>query len=226
MNHSYEPWAIYEERIDSKGETRRGAALQREQKFIRRKLRHSLSYHVANVDGRDQEVAIINSDNLDIKTLISMPGEDIRNGSYVVWNGFYWIVVAKDENTEVYTKTTMKRCNYLLKWIKEDGTIVERWSIISDGTKLSQIVSAYRDVRDKRPIELLEYPKALSTTTRDETRLCECGESRKKLWDGIRLNPKCFINGRSAAKPRTAEGSTTILYGVGRKRSALEVVGV
>lgn len=147
MNHSYEPWAIYEERIDSKGETRRGAALQREQKFIRRKLRHSLSYHVANVDGRDQEVAIINSDNLDIKTLISMPGEDIRNGSYVVWNGFYWIVVAKDENTEVYTKTTMKQCNYLLKWIKEDGTIVERWSIISDGTKYltGETVSSYND---------------------------------------------------------------------------------
>ena len=145
MNYSYEPWDIYNERIDSKGETRRGAALHREQSFVRRKLRHSLSYHIANVDGKDQEVAIINSDNLDIKTLFSIPGEDIRNGSYVIWNDFYWIVIAKDENTEVYTKTTMQQCNYLLKWIKDDGTIVERWGIINDGTKYltGETVSSY-----------------------------------------------------------------------------------
>lgn len=52
------------------------------------------------------------------------------------------------------------------------------------------------------------------------------GESGKKYVDDIRLNPKCFYNGQSAAKLRTGECSTTIRNGVHRKRLAVEVVGV
>ena len=29
----------------------------------------------------------------------------------------------------------MKQCNYLLRWIAEDDTVVERWCVIEDGTK-------------------------------------------------------------------------------------------
>lgn len=36
------------------------------------------------------------------------------------------------------------------------------------------------------------------------------GESEENLLDGIRLNPKYYENGQSAAKPRIEEGSTTI----------------
>lgn len=52
-------------------------------------------------------------------------------------------------------------------------------------------------------------------------------ESRKKLVDAARLNPKRFYNGKSAAKLRTGEGSTTRARA---RRVAsdwrLEVVGV
>ena len=40
---------------------------------------------------------------------------------------------------------------------------------------------------------------------------CDGGESRKKRTDGAGCEPKRRDNGRSAAKPRTGEGSTTIL---------------
>lgn len=44
----------------------------------------------------------------------------------------------------------------------------------------------------------------------DEIYVCvNCGEIRKNQFDGIWLNPKCYYNGKSAAKPRTEEGSTT-----------------
>ena len=45
--------------------------------------------------------------------------------------------------------------------------------------------------------------------------------------DGTWLNPKCRAkNGKSAAKLRTGEGSTTIPFmGVGHKRLMAEVVG-
>ena len=38
---------------------------------------------------------------------------------------------------------------------------------------------------------------------------CDGDESRKKRIDSAWLNPKRSINGQSAAKPRTGEGSTT-----------------
>ena len=40
-------------------------------------------------------------------------------------------------------------------------------------------------------------------------RACERCESRKNICDGIRLNPKCRKNRKSAAKFRIGKGSTT-----------------
>lgn len=128
-------WDIYEERMRVRGRTRRQTALQREQRMITDKIRHSLSFHHALVDGVDRDVAIINSDNLDEKMIYALPGEDIRHGAYVDWMDQMWLVIEKDYNTEVYTKAKMQQCNYLLKWVDDDHTIHEQWCIVEDGTK-------------------------------------------------------------------------------------------
>lgn len=156
-------WDAYEARMRARGRTRRDTALQREQRFVTDKLRHSLSYHHAMVDDEEREVGIINSDNLDIKMIYSLPGEDIRHGAYVEWMDQHWLVIEKDYNTEVYTKAKMQQCNYLLKWIDEDHVIHEQWCVVEDGTKL-EIVSVQSNLYVKRLIELLEDPKAIYAT--------------------------------------------------------------
>lgn len=113
----------------------RDRILANEKSVLRRKLPYSLSYHTAIIDGEERQLAIINSDNLDIKTLCSLPGEDIRHGSLVEWMDNRWLVTEKDANNEVYTRAKMQQCDYLLRWINSDGQIIERWSIVSDGTK-------------------------------------------------------------------------------------------
>ena len=128
-------WGQYEERMRVRGKTRRDTDLNREQRMLLLKLPHSLSYHHAVVDDEERNVAIINSDNLDTKFIYSLPGEDIRHGSYVEWMGQHWLVIEKDYNTEVYTKAKMRQCNYLLKWIDENHVIHEQWCIVEDGTK-------------------------------------------------------------------------------------------
>ena len=128
-------WDAYEERMRVRGKTRRETALQREQRFVTDKLRHSLSYHHAVVDDEEREVGIINSDNLDTKLIYSLPGEDIRHGAYVEWMDQHWLVIEKDYNTEVYTKAKMQQCNYLLKWIDKNHVIHEQWCVVEDGTK-------------------------------------------------------------------------------------------
>ena len=129
-------WDEFEERMTVRGLTRRGSSLTREQRMLCDKLRHSLSFHKGvTVDGETQDVAIINSDNLDIKFIYALPGEDIRHGAYVEWMGNVWLVIEKDYNTEVYTKAKMQQCNYLLKWVDDDNVIHEQWCVVEDGTK-------------------------------------------------------------------------------------------
>ena len=126
---------LYKERMRVRGLTRRDTALQREQRMILDKMRHSLSFHHAIVNDEERDVVIINSDNLNEKMIYALPGEDIANGAYVDWMNQMWLVTEKDYNNEVYTRAKMFQCNYLLKWVDSEHVIHEQWAFIEDGTK-------------------------------------------------------------------------------------------
>ena len=128
-------WDAYEDRIAAKGNTKRDAALSRTSRMVGTKLKDNLSYQAVVVDDAAKEVAVINSDNLNEKTIISRPGEDIEHGSTVYWMDNYWLVTERDPNTTIYTRAKMIQCNHLLKWVSDDRTIHEQWCIIEDATK-------------------------------------------------------------------------------------------
>ena len=129
-------WDSYEALTGSRGTTKHDIIMQREKRYLATKVPDNLSYFSVTIDDVPQNVAIINSDNLDQKTIISMPGEDVRHGGLVYWMNCYWIVYEKDANTNVYAKGKLLQCNYLLKWIDKDGVIREQWCNVEDGTKL------------------------------------------------------------------------------------------
>lgn len=141
-------WDNYEARINIIGGSERNAYKKREVDSIYRRLPNNLSYTDVTIDDIAQTVAIINSDNLNEKTIISMPGEDIRHGGLVHWMENYWLVVERDANTTIYTRAKLLQCNYLLKWVSEDAVIHEQWCCVEDGTKLN-IVSVYRNMHVK-----------------------------------------------------------------------------
>lgn len=128
-------WDSYDLRLQEKGRTTREAEYNKEFQYLKRQLPKSLSYHTIRINGADQNLAVINSDNLNIKTLCSMPGEDFDCGSLVEWMDNRWLVTEKDANNELYTRGKMKQCNHLLRWLWNDGTIIEQWCIVEDGTK-------------------------------------------------------------------------------------------
>lgn len=128
-------WDTYAKRIEIHGTTKRNAALNRETRMLNRKLKDSLSYHDVIIDGYDRNVAIINSDNLNEKTMLSLPGEDFDCGGMVEWSDNHWLITEKDANNEVYTKVKLLQCNHLLKWVDDENIIHEQWCVIEDGTK-------------------------------------------------------------------------------------------
>lgn len=129
------PWDIYQSRIESNGATKRDTLLKRECRYLTSKLPDGLSHFTVDIDGKSQNVEIINTDNLNEKFIYSMPGEDIPNGSLVEWMDNWWLVIEKDAAVEVHTRAKMVQCNYLIKWVGTDGIIHEQWCIIEDGTK-------------------------------------------------------------------------------------------
>lgn len=135
-------WDLYTSRMNARGATQRTESLKREKYYLSMKLKNSLSYHKVAIDGTPQDVAIINTDNLNEKYIYSLPDENIKHGGVVDYEGFKWLITEKDAANEVYTKCFMEQCNHLLKWIDSDGVIHQQWSIVKDGTKLRKLVSA------------------------------------------------------------------------------------
>lgn len=130
-------WDVYESRANAHGRTRRQAELRKEQHRLFRQDKDTLSYHEAVVDGETRNVVIVNSDNLNEKTMFSLPGEDFDCGTLVEWMENHWLITEKDANNEVYTKVKLLQCDYLLKWVDDDDVIHEQWCVVEDGTKLS-----------------------------------------------------------------------------------------
>lgn len=148
-----DPWSNYTARTEAHGKTKREVGYNRLVRAIDRHLPDNLSYqnvdiilpencnNIEDEENKDkilkQNVAIIDSKNVDEKYIYSMPGEDIVGGSLVLWMGAHWLVVERDWNATVRTKCVLKQCNHLLKWIspEEKNKIVTQWVVIEDGTK-------------------------------------------------------------------------------------------
>ena len=142
---------LYANRIAAHGGSRRGASHLRESKYIHRHLPDNLSYqnvvlytmeHGYDIDleaaqehAVSQNVAIINSDNLNEKYIFSMPGEDIQCGSLIEWMDNHWLVSERDANTTMYTRAKLVQCNYLLQYVGDDYVVHKQWCYIEDGTK-------------------------------------------------------------------------------------------
>lgn len=128
-------WDLYDARMSVRGETKRETAKIREERLLLNRAKDSLSFHSVTIDGVDRNVTILNSDNLNEKTIISLPHEDIKCGALVHWMDNYWLVTERDANTTLYAKAKLLQCNYLLKWVNDCGQICEQWCIVEDGTK-------------------------------------------------------------------------------------------
>lgn len=132
---SSDVWDIYDARIASEGRSVRERTFTREVRLLRQKMQNTLSYFPVEFDGVEQNVAVLNSDNYDEKTVYSLPGEAIHLGSLMHWMDNYWLVTERDANVELYNRVEITQCNYLLRWLDNEHNVQEQWCIIEDGTK-------------------------------------------------------------------------------------------
>lgn len=128
-------WEAYSARLAVNGFARRETALTRTQAYINRKLSSSLSYHTVTINNVAQNVSITDTEEMNIKTICTLPGESLVHGGILDWEDNKWLITEVDAHNEVYEKGTIQQCNHLLRWRNSDGIIIEKWSIVEDGTK-------------------------------------------------------------------------------------------
>lgn len=132
-------WDMYGKRAEARGVRKVDAFLKREENSIYTHLKDNPSYFDVTIDDVPQTVAIMDSDNLEQKTITSLPGQPLRHGGLVHWMDNYWLISELDYNTTLYTRGKLLQCNYLLKWVTEDKSIHEQWCAVEDGTKLKHM---------------------------------------------------------------------------------------
>lgn len=59
----------------------------------------------------------------------------VKGGMYVLFEDRYWLITGYPSNNKVYEKATMRLCQYLLRWQKDNGAIVERWASVQSSSK-------------------------------------------------------------------------------------------
>ena len=88
-----------------------------------------------------KEIKCIIQDNIANTQLKSMertilvPIGTLHSGDYIFFEDEYWIVDGRPGNNKSYEKATLKECQYKLRWQKNDGTIIERWSNLTSASK-------------------------------------------------------------------------------------------
>lgn len=128
-------WDLYKERLTHDGFTKRERTLAKLKGRLKELLPNSLNYHKVLINGVEQYIAIIAQKELSEKSVCSLPDETLEHGGIVDWENNKWIITEIDANRQDYTRGTMLQCNYLLRWRNFDGKIIEKWSIVEDGTK-------------------------------------------------------------------------------------------
>lgn len=129
-------WSVYESRMNASGSNRRNHALKQERRYISNKIIDSLSCHEVTINGIKQTVSILNkTEDFALKKICALPGDTLEHGGIVDFANSKWLIIDIDANDEVYSSGIMKRCNYILRWLNNNGEIIEKWCIIEDGTK-------------------------------------------------------------------------------------------
>lgn len=132
-------WDRYETRIGASGNTtddpQRISALGQITSRTQRKITASLSYKRVRIGGEERQIAVVDEQAFDTKKIFSLPGEELPHGSLVEWADSLWLITELNAHRKPYSEGRMRRCNYNLKWIDDNGNILSRWCIVEDGTK-------------------------------------------------------------------------------------------
>lgn len=80
------------------------------------------------------------------KKIKTRKSDRFKLGDYVEWDGQKWLITLLDPDTRTWNRGYMYLCTLPLRWVNNDGKIIERWAYSEDFTKYSNGISGNENV--------------------------------------------------------------------------------
>jgi hypothetical protein len=126
----------YEARLNLYGSTQRERNLNRLQQAINKDIPHSLSCKTVQINNHDRQLNFTETKTgYDIQ---SLPNEIFSVGDYVKYKTLTYLITKVNGDDEVYTKGSMKQCNYTLKFQHPDTGVILSYPCITSTKSFNQ----------------------------------------------------------------------------------------
>lgn len=101
---------------------------------IYRELVNSILLKDVLIDNIEKQIVVISTANPEIKTITSLPDDTFSVGSYVLFEGEYWIIISSDCDDDIYSKGEMRICKNTLKFQNASGDIFSYKYFVNSAT--------------------------------------------------------------------------------------------
>jgi hypothetical protein len=125
-------WDKYGSLLNVHGDTRRDRIISETKASIKKRAKSSPAYKTVMVDGVEQNLVIVSSQDFSYKKITSLPDEQIHLGSMVDWANQKWLITSVDAEDEVHQRGQMYHCNVCLKWQNAEGNIISRFGVVEN----------------------------------------------------------------------------------------------
>lgn len=133
------------------GENLRDIYIQNNRRLLSATFKDSPNYYAVTINDSSDliDVHIIDvSETKDHKIITYLYDTNLKRGDIVNWKNDKWILFYYDEFSEIYKRSRIAKCPSSLRWLNENGQIVEAWFTLK--TDVSTILG----IEDGRVISL------------------------------------------------------------------------
>lgn len=117
--------------------TLRDAQKNQVKQDLNRDFNNTLDAYTVAIDGIEQDLTILKTNDSHVKKIKSRPNENFNVGQIVYWMDSYWLIKEVDTNNDIITHGKMVECNFTLYWQDSLGNILSRYVYVEDFTKYS-----------------------------------------------------------------------------------------
>lgn len=117
--------------------TLRDAQRNQVKQDLNKDFNNTLDAYTVTVDGVEQDLTILKTNDSHTKKIKSRPNESFNAGQIVYWKDSYWLINDVDTNNDIITHGKMVECNFILYWQNSLGYILNRHVYVEDFTKYS-----------------------------------------------------------------------------------------
>lgn len=156
-------WERYNSILTSFGDTSLDRVVSDAKRRMIKAGQQNGSLNKVKISDNEQYVLLTTTNTINKKTICSMPDETFNLGDYVLWNDSYWLITQIEIDDKVYTRGVVERCNEILRWQNEEGTIIERWCVSDNMASNSEGIVAQKII--DMPKFLLEIKLPLDVET-------------------------------------------------------------